>query len=672
MSLEIILLEEDKHLAELIIALLEKRGHTVFPCVSAVEGMRVICETPPDVVIVGDALSDMDGITCLARIRKQKSNVKIVYVSRTWPEPDLYRVLTKDFLVSLIFERPIKSKLFGPQIEALFQNLNSAEEEEQVESENAILLSFKQKFFASLPERLRQLELNLNEARNGRPDRLVIEELKRRAHNLKGTAKSCGFDRVGCEAETMEKALNSMLDCSGDHFERVLEAVSQSLVRTLQLLQELAADGSAAELGNESHACLSPISLQVMVVGNNELPERSVGTDSEASVEFIAADCLSDALDKATVRVIDAALISYTDDAYSQARTIRDLSKCEDLPLGMICRAGAKIDRADAVYAGFSTVIDLPCSEKEVRDSVMRLAVAREGRRPRILVVDDDPDLADLVAFTLGKAGMLVLCVCDPLNTLTAIEDFAPDLVLLDAIMPGMSGFELCRKIRVLPSGKGVQIIFLTAEIDLPSRVNAFESGADDYLPKPMSPIELTAKVKGRLERVSLLKERTERDLLSGLLLRSAFIRQVSLLLSENRQQDLILSLALLNVDNFKTINGRYGCRAGDTIVAEFGKLLKRRFRVDDSRARWGGAEFVLLLRNEPKSTASQVLSMIQGELGSLDLRAGAEKLPNLTFSAGIAGYPADGSSLFELVDAAERRLREARAAVQARIVIEG
>lgn len=672
MSLEVILLAEDKHLAELVITLLEKRGHTVLPCVSAAEGMRVICETPPDVVIVGDALSDMDGITFLARIRKQTEKVKIVYVSRFWPEPDLYRVLSKDLLVSLIFERPLKSKLFGPQIEALFQNWNSAEDEEQEESESSILLSFKQKFLASLPQRLRQMELILNEAKNGRSDRAGVEELKRLAHNLKGTAKSCGFDRLGGEAETMEKSLNSMLEHPGDRPAKVFETVSKSMARTFQYLQELSADRADSGLDNESHDGLPPLGLQVLVVGKSELPERSAEMDSQPSIEFVAADCLSDALEKATLQLIDAALIDYTDEAFSQARTIRDLSNCEDLPLGIICGDGEKIDRADAVYAGFSAVIDLPCSANQVRDSVMSLAAGREGRRPRILVVDDDPDLADLVALTLGAAGMLVHCVCDPLNALTAIEDFAPDLVLLDAMMPGMSGFELCRKIRVLPGGKGVQVIFLTAQIDLPSRVNALESGADDYLPKPMAAIELTAKVKARLERVRLLKERTERDLLSGLLLRAAFIRQASILFSENNKQDLILSLALLNLDDFKAINVRYGCKIGDAVIAAFGKLLRRRFRVDDLRARWSGAEFALLLRNQHMTTTAQVLLMIQEELGSLDLNFDAKKRLSLTFSAGIASYPADGSNCFELIDAAERRLREAKVANSARIVMEG
>jgi DNA-binding response OmpR family regulator len=119
----------------------------------------------------------------------------------------------------------------------------------------------------------------------------------------------------------------------------------------------------------------------------------------------------------------------------------------------------------------------------------------------KILVADDDSDLLDLVAYALGQAGYLVVKAADGNAAVERFESEAPDLVVLDINMPGMSGFEVCSIIR----GRGTApIMMLTARGEEQDLVRAIDLGADDYLTKPFSPRELLARVKALLRRARI------------------------------------------------------------------------------------------------------------------------------------------------------------------------
>lgn len=119
----------------------------------------------------------------------------------------------------------------------------------------------------------------------------------------------------------------------------------------------------------------------------------------------------------------------------------------------------------------------------------------------RILVVEDEADLADLVAFNLRGAGHEVAVVHDGNTALSEIQRGQPDLVVLDVMLPDISGFEVCRRLRRKPETVRVPVIMLTAKSDEVDRVVGFEVGADDYVPKPFSPRELVLRVEAILRR---------------------------------------------------------------------------------------------------------------------------------------------------------------------------
>ena len=120
------------------------------------------------------------------------------------------------------------------------------------------------------------------------------------------------------------------------------------------------------------------------------------------------------------------------------------------------------------------------------------------GMKPRILVVDDDAALAEMLTIVLRNEGFEPFTVGDGTQALSAVREVRPDLVLLDLMLPGMNGIDVCR---VLRSDSGVPIVMLTAKSDTVDVVLGLESGADDYMVKPFKPKELVARIRARLRR---------------------------------------------------------------------------------------------------------------------------------------------------------------------------
>ena len=126
-----------------------------------------------------------------------------------------------------------------------------------------------------------------------------------------------------------------------------------------------------------------------------------------------------------------------------------------------------------------------------------------DSKAQRILIVDDEADVTDLVAYHLKAKGYQVEAVNNPNNSLSTARAFAPDLVILDVMMPDLNGVQICRLLRADPQLKRVPVIFLTAKAEESDRIQGLETGADDYICKPFSTKELMLRVQALLRRVS-------------------------------------------------------------------------------------------------------------------------------------------------------------------------
>lgn len=126
-----------------------------------------------------------------------------------------------------------------------------------------------------------------------------------------------------------------------------------------------------------------------------------------------------------------------------------------------------------------------------------------ESKPKKILVVDDEPDVTDLLAYALKSKGFTVEAVNNPNASIGLARSFLPDLVILDVMMPELNGIQICRMLRADPALKRVPVIFLTAKAEENDRIQGLESGADDYICKPFSTKELILRVQSILRRIS-------------------------------------------------------------------------------------------------------------------------------------------------------------------------
>ncbi|NOZ42916.1 MAG: response regulator, partial [Alphaproteobacteria bacterium] len=122
--------------------------------------------------------------------------------------------------------------------------------------------------------------------------------------------------------------------------------------------------------------------------------------------------------------------------------------------------------------------------------------------KPKILLIEDDQNLTELIRYNLIQENFAVYCESDGEEGLYATEEIVPDLILLDWMLPNLSGIEICRRIRRNKKTRNVPVIMLTARAEESDRIRGLNTGADDYVTKPFSPKELIARIKAVLRRI--------------------------------------------------------------------------------------------------------------------------------------------------------------------------
>ncbi|MAL97331.1 MAG: diguanylate cyclase response regulator [Alteromonadaceae bacterium] len=300
-------------------------------------------------------------------------------------------------------------------------------------------------------------------------------------------------------------------------------------------------------------------------------------------------------------------------------------------------------------------------------EKIERYTHANPAEPYRVLVLDDSRAQAKFMENTLNRAGMTPHVITDPMQIITALEDFSPEIILLDMYMPGCTGMEVARVIRQQDSFHSVPIIYLSAEDDVGKQLHAMSLGGDDFLTKPIDPKHLIATLHNRGRRARSLLALMVRDSLTGLYNHTHTLHLLDNEISRARANGQPLTYVILDLDNFKQINGQYGHSMGDRVLRSLSLFLKQRLRKTDHIGRYGGEEFALVLPDTRPSDARTVLNEIRERFGALLHPAGDSDF-RVTFSAGLTGW--DGESAQQTCDRAEQALAEAKQGGRNRVVV--
>ena len=271
--------------------------------------------------------------------------------------------------------------------------------------------------------------------------------------------------------------------------------------------------------------------------------------------------------------------------------------------------------------------------------SFANLALAPQVR-PRLLVVDDQPANIQVLYQTFS-ADHKVFVATSGAQALAVCADKQPDLVLLDVVMPGLDGYEVCRRLHADEATRHIPVIFVTAHSDEEAETRGLDAGAVDFISKPINPKIVRARVKTHLTlkaQSDLLRRWVYVDGLTGVHNRRFFDEQLAAEWSRAARNATALSVVLLDVDFFKRYNDHYGHQAGDDCLRRVAGALKTALkRPGDLLARYGGEEFVCLLPDTDRAGALTVAELL-GEAVRAQQIAHAEStvLPVVTVSLGV------------------------------------
>ena len=288
-------------------------------------------------------------------------------------------------------------------------------------------------------------------------------------------------------------------------------------------------------------------------------------------------------------------------------------------------------------------------------------------RIPKLILVEDDANLSLMLAKQLERAGYAVQAA----STIAQARELARgewDLALLDRDLPDGDGLDLCGELRA--AAPHAYIIMLTGKSSGAQKLEGFASGADDYVTKPAQIEELLARVRAGLRIVALQKqllELSQTDPLTSLRNRRAFDARLEEEFLHARRYERPLSLAIIDVDHFKSINDEHGHDAGDAVLRGVAKIIGGGTRQTDFVARIGGEEFAILLPETPLFEALQFAEKVRSSIAAQDIAG-----HHVTISIGIANIPHSGvPEMRYLFNAADQALYRAKNRGRNRVELE-
>jgi two-component system cell cycle response regulator len=291
---------------------------------------------------------------------------------------------------------------------------------------------------------------------------------------------------------------------------------------------------------------------------------------------------------------------------------------------------------------------------------------------PLILLVEDNESDAELVRHFLKDLPVRFERLSNGADAVELCQTGKVDLMLLDILLPGLNGFEVCRQVKSSEKGKDLPIVVITCLEDMDSRLKCIELQTDDFLVKPIVGRELQARVKILLEKKQQLdKLRSHYELalnsavvdwLTGLYNHGYFRKFLDLEIKKSLRQRYPVTLIMIDVDNFKAVNDAYGHPAGDVVLQELAKIVRKAVREVDLVARYGGDEFAVVLPYSDGHGALRVAHRIDEAIKThgFSPKASAQKT-QLTVSMGVAGYPEDAVHVDELIHSADQKLYMAK-----------
>ncbi len=341
----------------------------------------------------------------------------------------------------------------------------------------------------------------------------------------------------------------------------------------------------------------------------------------------------------------------------------------------------------------FVSLLDVAPLAPDSSDAGELPKAASSSYKLRILLVDDDKAVLMIMKMLLDNYGHTVAVAKNGIEALLMVEEFKPQVIMTDWMMPKMDGIEFCKALRRNPAWRNIYVYMLNAQESTESLAEAFEAGANDYLTKPVNPKVLGARLSAG-QRVVQLQEVLEHDReqlhkfstelaasnkrlqqlaltdeLTGLPNRRFANEQLERLWAMPQRNRNPLSCMMIDIDYFKLVNDTYGHKAGDDALKQIAKELQLSVRKQDAVCRLGGEEFLIISPDVEGDLFTRYAERLRQSVAEMAFNQESGKAFKLTISIGVASKNPSIDTYEKLLQLADKRLYVAKATGRNRTV---
>ncbi|MCH8550285.1 MAG: diguanylate cyclase [Natronospirillum sp.] len=536
------------------------------------------------------------------------------------------------------------------------------------------LAAIQQRFAAQLNAELPGIIDLFQHLAGTEADRSLLEDLGNRMHQLAGSAGSFGFSALGDSARVLEQQISQWLNEGLDEGYRLVYRQLATTARQLTELATLDPGSLQKQSGMFEHEPAVPVPTQdrvsIAVLGQRAFLPPSLLAQLQSlnyDIETIAsADDLPDRSSDVSPQIV----LLDVDRIDPEHPAVKSLAQSNHIAIALSEQNSFSL-RKRCVQSGIRFFFPLDADPTRVISHIDQLVRRLNAPPERVMIVEDDDELAGLFEVYLKQAGMDVLVVMEPEECMNQLQHFKPELILMDLRMPTLSGSELAAIIRQHKGMEALPIVFLSGETDFTEQIRAIDiAEADDFLTKPINENRLVASVRTRINRYRQLSELMSRDSLTGLMTHARIKEAIQMETSRARRRGSLVTVAMLDLDNFKSINDQFGHAAGDKVITSMALLLRHALRDSDLKGRYGGEEFVVLLPDSSLHNAVERLEEVRKRFEGLGLKHEGQPF-HCTVSIGMAcNHAFPGVEGDDLIDHADKALYRAKAAGKNRTVV--
>jgi diguanylate cyclase (GGDEF)-like protein len=512
-------------------------------------------------------------------------------------------------------------------------------------------------YLKNLPAKISEITLIWNQLNKHEWRNEVLLKMLGLAHNLAGAGGTFGFPKLSEQAKLLELALSEIKDLNQTPDNNIIYKI-QDLLFELQKV-ELATISEIPDIPVPLKLTDVIYILDLDVEASTVLSRSLMSYGCSVKIINEVSDLEANLRNASPLIVlIDAGFADLMLDKYNVIQSIRKtwLITCPIVCMSIIDDFDARIK---AVKSTASAFFSKPVDVSLLIERIHILTNAGIVESYRILIVEDDIELANYYALVLKKVGMEVFIETNPEFVLSRILEINPELIVMDLYMPTYNGIDLIKIIRQHQALFTLPIVLLTAEKNVDLQFLAREEGVDDFLQKPITEMHLLDAVLNRVQRSRYMSLSMTKDSLTGLFVHKKINEFLDTHLNIAKRYNHPLSYAIIDLDNFKQINDTYGHLTGDYVLVSLANLLKTSLRSTDFIGRYGGEEFAIIATYTDAAAAFESLDRIRNEFAKLNHYSG-DQVFNVTFSAGVACYP-KYTNLDDLMAVADKALYESK-----------